>query len=104
MPSNVAKNTIDRYKVEAIQPILLRSLNRYVTFTTPDAARLPVPKREYLELHATCAKVAHLSGAAEYVDRILEDTEDVRVLSSDGGSAEILEHALLSASPRAVPV
>ena len=73
-----------------------------MTFTSREG--LPVPKREYLELHATCAKVAHLSGAAEYIDKIHRDMEEITVLSSDGASADILEHALLTASPRPVLV
>ena len=63
---------------------------------------LPVPKRDYLELRATCAKVTYLSGAGEYISKIHRDKEEITVLSSDGASADVLEHALLIASTRPV--
>ncbi|OCH93075.1 hypothetical protein OBBRIDRAFT_802192 [Obba rivulosa] len=40
-------------------------------------------------------KVAHLSGAAEYVEKVLRDIEEMKVLASNGGSAD-LHNALLS--------
>ena len=65
-----------------------------VTFTTPDPVKLPVPSRAYLELHAACCRVAHLSGAGEHIDTILREMEDIQVLSQDGTSAEALQYAL----------
>ena len=56
---------------------------------------LPFPSRAYLEIHAASAKIVHMSGATEYMDKILRDMEDIRVLSNDGTSAEVLEYALL---------
>ena len=55
---------------------------------------LPLPNPAYLRIHAACCRVAHLSGAGEYMDKILEDLEDTRVLSKDGSSAHILSFAL----------
>ena len=55
---------------------------------------LPLPNPTYLRIHAACCRVAHLSGAGEYMDKILEDIEDIRVLSKDGSSAHILSFAL----------
>lgn len=83
---------------------ILDNLNpaRVVTFTTPDPDRLPVPSREYLALHAACAKVAHLSGADEYADSMLREMEDI--LSSDGSSAAILEHAIWAAQRKFISV
>ncbi|KAF9220142.1 hypothetical protein BS17DRAFT_739680 [Gyrodon lividus] len=66
-----------------------------VTFTSSDLEKLPLPSPEYLQIHAACAKVAHLSGAGDYIDKILRDLEDIQVLSEDGASADVLEHALL---------
>ncbi|GBE80265.1 hypothetical protein SCP_0214820 [Sparassis crispa] len=75
-------------------------LPKHVTFTTTDPELLPVPSPDYLALHAACAKVAHLSGAAKYIDKVLEDLEEMPVLSEDGSSARLLEDALLHASSR----
>ncbi|KIJ41276.1 hypothetical protein M422DRAFT_84372, partial [Sphaerobolus stellatus SS14] len=58
----------NKYKLESKDPIYISPYHQYVTFTMPDEKNLPVPRRAYLELHATCAKVAHLSGAADYID------------------------------------
>ena len=35
-----------------------------------------------------------MSGAAEYLDRVIRDVEETRVLAEDGGSAEVLFHVL----------
>ena len=69
-----------------------------VTFTTSDPEKLPLPSPAYLAIHAACARVAHLSGAGEHIDRVLRELEHTKVLSKDGASAEALEHALLPLS------
>ncbi|KJA27278.1 hypothetical protein HYPSUDRAFT_157352 [Hypholoma sublateritium FD-334 SS-4] len=65
-----------------------------VTLTTPDRVKFPLPSPAYLSIHAACAKVAHLSGAAECIDKFYQDMEDRNTLSSDGSSASILEEAI----------
>lgn len=74
---------------------------RKVTFQTeyPD---LPLPSPTYLRIHATCVKVAQLSGASEYIDQILRELELADVLTSDGGSAVLLEVVLLHLKPTSV--
>ncbi|KAI5987633.1 hypothetical protein EDD15DRAFT_2371994 [Pisolithus albus] len=92
-----ATEVSNRYLFEAIRdyaPPLTTS--RYVTFTTPDAEKYPLPNSTYLAIHAACAKVAHLSGAAEHIEEVLRDMEDTRVLARDGGSSEVLYTAMLS--------
>ncbi|KAI6125336.1 hypothetical protein EDD16DRAFT_1690905 [Pisolithus croceorrhizus] len=86
----------NRYKLEAIRDYFLANRPRYVSFSTPDAEEYPLPNRTYLAIHATCAKVAHLSGAAEHIEEVLERMEDTRVLAEDGGSSEVLYTAILS--------
>ncbi|KAI0748659.1 hypothetical protein C8Q80DRAFT_1271036 [Daedaleopsis nitida] len=70
-----------------------------ITFSTPDAERLPVPAHRYLVLHGVCARVAHLSGAAEYVLDILDRVESgtTAVLTEDGSDAHVLERMLAAA-------
>ena len=55
---------------------------------------LPLPNPAYLRIHAACCRVAHLSGAGEYMEKVLEDLEDMRVLPQDGSSAYLLSYAL----------
>ena len=76
----------------------------FVTFSSPDPEKLPLPKPAYLHIHATCAKIAHLSGASEYVEKILRDLEEIRVLAKDGGSSQLLNEAILSSAMRLISV
>ncbi|EIW55637.1 uncharacterized protein TRAVEDRAFT_129055 [Trametes versicolor FP-101664 SS1] len=66
-----------------------------VDFTTPDPVTLPLPEARYLRTHAACARVAHLSGVAECIAKILHEEEVTRVLAADGGSSELLKHVLV---------
>ncbi|KAI0312630.1 hypothetical protein OF83DRAFT_1145133, partial [Amylostereum chailletii] len=85
------------YNIKTVMPGLLTPEQATgVTLTTPDPAHLPLPDPNLLALHAACAKVAHLSGAGEHVDRIFRDIEEIGVLAEDGGSAEVLYQALLT--------
>lgn len=44
---------------------------------------LDLPDPRLLALHAVCARVAHMSGAAEYIDQLKRDVEETKVLSKD---------------------
>ncbi|KAJ4495234.1 hypothetical protein C8R41DRAFT_298292 [Lentinula lateritia] len=65
-----------------------------IKFSTDDPEFYPVPDRELIALHAMCAKVAHMSGAGAYIEDLDRDVEDLGVLASNGGSADVLSHAL----------
>jgi hypothetical protein len=54
-----------------------------VTFTS-SMPMLDLPDPRLLQLHASWAKVAHLSGAAQYIERVLDDI--------DGGVTSVLDH------------
>ncbi|KAI9440706.1 hypothetical protein H4582DRAFT_1938896 [Lactarius indigo] len=58
-----------------------------LTSASPD---LHLPNPVFLEIRAACCRVAHLSGAGEYMDKVLEDLEDTYVLSEDSSSAHVL--------------
>ncbi|KAF4609636.1 hypothetical protein D9613_012069 [Agrocybe pediades] len=64
-----------------------------VTFKSskPD---LPPPSPVYLAIHAACAQVAHLPGAAKLMDQYEREMEDGLVLCPSGDSAGLLDHAL----------
>ena len=87
----------NRYEVKWFDP-RLPNVRRFVTFSTSDPEKLPVPAPELLALHATCCKVAHFSGAAEYIDEIYHDADEMGVLSADGASGDVLSYMLLSLS------
>ena len=71
-------------------------MRQFVIFSILDPENLPVPARELLALHATYCKVAHLSGAVEYIDEIYRDADKSGVLSADGASGDILDYVVLS--------
>jgi hypothetical protein len=68
----------------------------------PDQVMLTTP--DPLALHATCAQVAPLSGAREYLDQILEETEEMEVLAQDGTSSKVLHHVLITLNSRAITI
>ena len=81
------------YRIETRPPFVPdASFPREVTFTSQ--CNLPLPSPKYLRIHAACCRIAHLSGAAEYLDKIYRDEEELSVLSSDGASAPVLSHLL----------
>ncbi|KAK0216810.1 hypothetical protein IW262DRAFT_1276026 [Armillaria fumosa] len=84
------------YKLYNIYPQYQRRLPTDVTFTAPDKENLPVPSETLLTLHAICARVARLFGAAEYIDNVDRDVEDLGVLAYNGVSGDVLISALLN--------
>lgn len=99
-----ATNVTNCYRVKAVYDYEYHKLPERITFTTPNHDTLPVPSPKLLALHAACAKVAHLSGAGEYIDKIDRDVEDLGVLSYDGASSSVLDHALLRSTSRLINV
>ncbi|KZP08743.1 hypothetical protein FIBSPDRAFT_964551 [Athelia psychrophila] len=90
-----ATQTINQYNVRATRPAFLTQLGVQNPITLPTNHDLSAPDPRYLKLHAACAQVAHLSGAAEYFDNILKDIEGIRVLAQDGSSSDLLDFKLL---------
>ena len=69
--SRAFQNASSTYRLCAAHPSLYIS-SRWttaVTFTTVDPLNLPVPSRAYFELHTTCCRVAHPSGAVNILIR-----------------------------------
>jgi len=53
-----------------------------------------MPSVHYLRLHAACARVAHKSGAATYIEELAWDIARLTVLAEDGSSVGVLAAAL----------
>ncbi|KAF4622953.1 hypothetical protein D9613_001636 [Agrocybe pediades] len=83
----------NQYTVKTSHSNLTPFSDTVVTFGS-EHADLPPPSPLYLAIHAACAQVAHLSGAAEHIDKYDRDVEDITVLSPTGESAGLLDHAL----------
>lgn len=46
----------------------------------------PLPSRRLLKLHAACCRMLEMAGAAEYVENLLDDFEELGTLATDGSS------------------
>lgn len=93
--THAQKDQPDTYRVCVPSPdMMLPELHHTVTFTTPDPARLPLPSRDYLAIHACCAQVAHLSGAIGYFEMVQCELEDACFLAADGSPAKALDFLL----------
>ncbi|KAF7296144.1 hypothetical protein MKEN_01429700 [Mycena kentingensis (nom. inval.)] len=57
---------------------------------TQPPLEIQLPDPRLLALHAVCAEVAHMSGAAKVLDEFVREEEEIGVLAQDGGSAELL--------------
>ena len=75
-----------------------------ITLTSSDPAKLPIPSPKLIALHAACSKVAHLSGAGAYIDKLDRDADDLDVLAGDGGSSDVLTHVILRSMTHSVDV
>jgi hypothetical protein len=78
--------------------------DKFTTLRDVTCGAIALPDPEVLAIHAAFSRVFHASGAAEYIDKILDrDGDATRILSWDGTSDISL---LLSAAsmPRAVSV
>ncbi|THU85892.1 hypothetical protein K435DRAFT_924384 [Dendrothele bispora CBS 962.96] len=74
-----------------VDQIIQRRLNPESLLTELD---LPLPNPTYLHIHASVCRVAHMSGAADYIDFISRAMEQLDVLAEDGSSADFLAGAL----------
>ena len=94
MSSDIGKN--NTYRVHTLYPMHSLSHlppNPVIMFTSTDP-RLPLPNPEYLKLHAAVCRVAHMSGAAGYLDQEDQDLNQIGVLAPDGSSAKLLASRL----------
>lgn len=73
-------------------PITLTNHAAECNIELPDD--VPLPSRSLLTLHAACARVFHMSGAAEYVEFCARRREDASSLEADGSTGFLLTEAL----------
>lgn len=58
----------NKYKVNLGRNVWNKSIHptsTFETFTLPDGGKIEPPSPELLALHANCAQIAHMSGAAK---------------------------------------
>ena len=94
MSPDIGKN--DTYRLRSLDTLgILLQLqpNPIITFTSTDPS-LPLPNPEYFKLHAAVCRVAHMCGAAGYLDQEDRDFDRTAVLACDGSSANLLASRL----------
>ena len=62
-------------------------------YTLPGGKEIEPPSPQLIALHAACAKIAHMSGAAEHLEEAFRDTEPLPVMT-DPNAPDELVHAL----------
>ncbi|KAH7906788.1 hypothetical protein BJ138DRAFT_1117258 [Hygrophoropsis aurantiaca] len=97
-PTAFCEDIANHYKICAVADGLVQGYPTYVTFTTPDPEKLPLPSQNLLRLNAVCARVANFSGAGDYIDKITRDLEMTRVLPP-GGDSESVELLFQASAP-----
>ena len=69
MSSDIGKNNAYRLDtLDTLGTLVQFPPNPIITFTSTDPS-LPVPTPEYLKLHAAVCRVAHMCGAAGYLNQ-----------------------------------
>jgi len=86
-----------KYKLNCAVHYWQNYLHHSVTFRThtfPDGKKIEPPSPRLIALHAACAQIAHMSGAAEYLEETFRDTEPIPVMTATPNAAGELVHAL----------
>lgn len=77
-----------------------------ITLRNLSDKRIRLPSPRYLVLHAAIARIAHLSGAGEYVFRLVHDEgrrlARIHVLAADGSDFDLIMSSLSRAVPRSL--
>ena len=91
------QNQNHTYRICSNDDLIIRDLPSTVTFISSDD-KFDLPDPRYIKMHAACCRVAHMSGAAGYMDDIMDDLDQGRtqVLSEDGSGGILLDFALLA--------
>jgi hypothetical protein len=69
------------YDIRARRPLDLRRCKANPIVLTSTDPNIPLPNPTYLKIHASCCRVAQMSGAADYIDQTSG--------SDDNGSAKL---------------
>ncbi|KAK0654984.1 hypothetical protein B0T16DRAFT_450731 [Cercophora newfieldiana] len=89
------------YNIRTFDPFFEKGLNLPVRRTFFEHPSIDPPSERLLALHSAIGHVLHLSGAGEYIDRILRDLEDGMV--REDGSTQLGPLVNLALGARANP-
>jgi len=84
----------DKYKINYVRGIWhFRASATFQTYTLSNNKKIEPPSPKLIALHAACAKIAHMSGAAEHLEETFRDTEPLPVMTVPNATDELF-HAL----------
>ena len=69
-------NEENTYAIQATQWFYLYECKANPITLISQHPDFPLPNPTYLRIHAACCRVAHLSGATKYIEKILDDQDD----------------------------
>jgi len=77
---------VTHFRGESWLPHIGLGVKSRITFRSVPVGQevIPAPDPRIIALHAACAKVAHMSAAAEYLEKVFRDPEQLRVMTDDG--------------------
>jgi hypothetical protein len=78
------------YTIRAREKLILLSCRDNPITLTSQHPDLPLPNRAFLAIHAACCRIADLSSATKYIEKTLDDMEDIAVLAKGGSSEQVL--------------
>ena len=85
---------VDKYGVNFLRGSLpFRISLTFQTHTCQNGKKIEPPSPQLITLHAACAKIAHISGAAEHLKETFRDTEPIPVMTAPNAADELV-HAL----------
>ena len=73
------------------------------THVLPDGKTIEPPSPQPLVLHASCAQIAHISGAMEILKETFNDAKYIPDMTAANNSPAILSHALKKAQLEQFP-
>ena len=93
-PQDHGEIIINKYKVNFAHGFWYsRTSVTFRAYTLPGGKEIEPPSPQLIALHAACAKIAHMSGAAEHLEETFRDTEPLPVMTAPNASNELV-HAL----------
>ncbi|CAE6363955.1 unnamed protein product [Rhizoctonia solani] len=91
-PTGMAKH---QYFIKRREEYNCRELPAVVTFSST-LSDLELPDPQYLALHAAVSRVIKFTDAVGIIERVIDDEEEIKVLSEDGSSGQLLNHILFA--------
>lgn len=88
----ILRNTYEIHHAPDTNIALINPSATFQDVTTTYEGRvvtIPAPDPRLLALHAACAQIAHMSGAAEHLEEFYRDTDPIAVMTEPNAAQEL---------------